>query len=152
MLNQLGGGADRSRRVSIRLRPGRESEAAEADIWSGALLVAAGLFGGAGVGAAALAAHGQGGSDLTIAAQFSIMHAAAICAIAMPGSRGRRGFLISASLLALGVLLFCGDLSSRALLGSRLFPLAAPGGGLLLIAGWLALSVAAAINKLRRAR
>lgn len=120
-----------------------------ATAWSSGLLIVAGLLGGAGVAAAALAAHGKGGPDLSIAAQFLILHAAAICALAMPGPKARLSFLGSATLLALGALLFCGDLSSRGLLGARLFPMAAPSGGVLLIAGWLALSLAAALNLAR---
>jgi uncharacterized membrane protein YgdD (TMEM256/DUF423 family) len=123
-----------------------------ANAWASGLVLVAGLLGAGGVTAAALAAHGKGGLDLSIAAQYLILHAAAICALAMPGPRARRGFLTSATLLALGTLLFCGDLSSRALLGSRLFFMAAPSGGMILIVGWLAVSVAAALNLARRSK
>jgi uncharacterized membrane protein YgdD (TMEM256/DUF423 family) len=47
------------------------------------------------------------------------------------------GFVIAASL-------FAGDLTLRQYAGHGLFPLAAPTGGTLLIASWLALAVAAA--------
>ncbi len=43
----------------------------------------------------------------------------------------------------LGSLLFAGDIALRALAGQRLFPMAAPTGGSLLIAAWLAFAVAA---------
>jgi len=46
-------------------------------------------------------------------------------------------FLIAATVLLVGTLLFCGDLSLRAFGGQRLFPFAAPIGGSLMIAGWL---------------
>ncbi|TIX01867.1 MAG: DUF423 domain-containing protein, partial [Mesorhizobium sp.] len=45
--------------------------------------------------------------------------------------------------LLVGLLLFCGDLLARDFLGSRLFPLSAPIGGTLLIAGWLAIAASA---------
>ena len=47
------------------------------------------------------------------------------------------GFVIAASL-------FAGDLTLRQYAGHSLFPMAAPTGGTLLIASWLALAVAAA--------
>jgi uncharacterized membrane protein YgdD (TMEM256/DUF423 family) len=115
------------------------------NVWSSSLTVAAGLFGAAGIAAAAVAAHGKGGSDLSIAANFLIVQAAAICAIALSPQRANAAFLVAATLIALGVLLFCGDLSARALLGGRLFPLAAPAGGLCMIAGWVCVALAGAL-------
>jgi uncharacterized membrane protein YgdD (TMEM256/DUF423 family) len=50
------------------------------------------------------------------------------------------GFVIAAGL-------FAGDLTLRQYAGHGLFPLAAPTGGTLLIASWLALAVAAAWPK-----
>ncbi|HVB89001.1 MAG TPA: DUF423 domain-containing protein [Beijerinckiaceae bacterium] len=141
MLNEAGG--------SARLEPGAEAGRERTARWASALLCAAGLFGAAGVGAAALAAHGKGGPDLAIAAQFFMVHAAAVCALVRPGRRADRAFLAAASLLSLGTVLFCGDLSSFALLGSRLFPMAAPTGGLTLIAGWLAVAAAAVFDRVR---
>jgi uncharacterized membrane protein YgdD (TMEM256/DUF423 family) len=44
--------------------------------------------------------------------------------------------------------LFAADVASRAYLGSRLFPMAAPTGGVILIISWLVL-VAAALAALR---
>jgi CheY-like chemotaxis protein len=41
------------------------------------------------------------------------------------------------------MVLFCGDFALRALAGRALFPMAAPAGGILLIAGWLAAATAA---------
>ncbi|MGC2124531.1 MAG: DUF423 domain-containing protein, partial [Xanthobacteraceae bacterium] len=43
----------------------------------------------------------------------------------------------------LGAVLFSGDIALRALAGHRLFPFAAPTGGFILIAAWLALAIAA---------
>jgi uncharacterized membrane protein YgdD (TMEM256/DUF423 family) len=49
-----------------------------------------------------------------------------------------------------GSVLFAGDLSARAFVGHRLFPMAAPIGGTILIAAWLALAVAALAGPLQR--
>ena len=43
----------------------------------------------------------------------------------------------------LGCALFSGDIALRAFAGHRLFPMAAPAGGTILILSWLALGVAA---------
>ena len=42
----------------------------------------------------------------------------------------------------LGAALFAGDLSLRAFAGQRLFAMAAPGGGIILILSWLAFAAA----------
>jgi uncharacterized membrane protein YgdD (TMEM256/DUF423 family) len=49
-----------------------------------------------------------------------------------------------------GGFLFAGDIASRALAGHRLFAMAAPTGGTLLIAAWAALIVSAIGAMLRR--
>jgi uncharacterized membrane protein YgdD (TMEM256/DUF423 family) len=46
----------------------------------------------------------------------------------------------------IGTLLFSGDVSLRAFAGHRLFPMAAPSGGTILILSWLALAVSAAVS------
>ena len=109
--------------------------------WALCLLALAGLFGAAGVGAAALAAHRPAGPDLQTAAYFLLFHATAIAGIAGGAMRPRPGILIAGSILAIGTLLFSGDLALRALAGTPLFAMAAPAGGTLLLVGWLALSV-----------
>ena len=137
---------------------------------SRALVVAAGLFGAAGVGAVAAASHmtaaghgtaaGQPGNELLrTAALFLMLHAAALVGVAgiawraadpWPAATARpaavpwpgRVFGLIGLAMAAGVLLFAGDLASRALLGGRLFPGAAPIGGSLLIASWLSLALA----------
>jgi uncharacterized membrane protein YgdD (TMEM256/DUF423 family) len=48
----------------------------------------------------------------------------------------------------LGAALFAADVAARAYLGHRLFPFAAPSGGVILIVSWLAL-IAAALAALR---
>ena len=107
--------------------------------WASALTILAGLAGASGVAAAAGAAHGLGGPDLGIAANFLLFHAGAVYAMA----RGRRegaAYLAAASLLVVGLLLFCGDLAARGLHAGPLFPMAAPTGGIVLILGWLSLA------------
>ena len=51
--------------------------------------------------------------------------------------------------LVLGAALFSGDIAMRAFAGHRLFPMAAPAGGTILIAAWLAVTVAAIVGLLR---
>ncbi len=113
------------------------------------LAALAGLLGAAGVGAAAAAAHLGGGQLLESAATFLMIHSAAVLAIAGLGQRaGRRPasiFGLAGLLLIAGMLLFCGDFAMRALAGHPLFPMAAPSGGVLLIAGWLAAGLAGAV-------
>jgi len=45
--------------------------------------------------------------------------------------------------LLIGLTLFCGDLLVRHYAGWRMFPMAAPAGGLLLIGGWLIVALSA---------
>lgn len=101
------------------------------------------LFGAAGVGLWAWATH-AGQPSATIAAQMLLIHAAAITALTAARKagllQGRAAmFLISA--LALGVILFAGDLAIRAISGQRLFPMASPIGGVLMIVAWLGLAL-----------
>ncbi|MDP4025663.1 DUF423 domain-containing protein [Methylobacterium sp. NEAU 140] len=106
-----------------------------------ALAAAACLAGLLGVAASAAAAHVAGADSLKTAAQFLLFHAPAILALAGFGAAGlvRPGLSrAAAGLLALGLVLFCGDLALRALAGRALFPMAAPAGGILLMAGWAA--------------
>jgi uncharacterized membrane protein YgdD (TMEM256/DUF423 family) len=104
------------------------------------LLLTAGLVGAAGVALSAAAAH-RGGAFTGTAANFLLMHAPAFLAIALAG--GNRCLRIASLILLAGLLLFCGDLLARDFLGSRLFPMSAPIGGTLLIAGWVAVAVSA---------
>jgi uncharacterized membrane protein YgdD (TMEM256/DUF423 family) len=105
------------------------------------LLALAGLMGAAGVALAAAGAH-LGGDKLSTAALFLLIHASAVAGLA-GGQTPRRGLLLAAGLLALGAFLFSGDIAARAFWGARLFPMAAPAGGMILIAGWLGLALAA---------
>ena len=103
--------------------------------WSALLVAAAGGMGASGVGLAAWAAHHAGGDMATTAAYFLLMHAGPVAAIALASCRP--AMLIAASALALGSILFSGDLSLLAIGGLKPLPLAAPSGGMLMIAGWI---------------
>lgn len=101
------------------------------------------LFGALGVALSAVAAH-QTGGDLGTAASFMLVHAPVLLMLAT----NRFGRLLStgAWVMVLGLILFCGDLIVRTFLGTRLFPMAAPAGGLLLIGGWLLVAVSALLT------
>jgi uncharacterized membrane protein YgdD (TMEM256/DUF423 family) len=116
-------------------------------LWTMILAVLAGLFGAAGVGAAAAAAHITGGATLHTAADFLLFHAAALLGIvALVRAMPHRGLLVAGSLIGLGTVLFSGDLALRALAGVRLIPMAAPTGGMALIAGWIVTAIAAPLS------
>jgi uncharacterized membrane protein YgdD (TMEM256/DUF423 family) len=55
--------------------------------------------------------------------------------------------LIALAGFVLGAALFAGDVAARAWLGHRLFPMAAPTGGMVLIAAWLLLALAAIFSR-----
>lgn len=104
------------------------------------LVLGAGLLGAAGVALLAAAAH-AGGDNLDTAAAFMLAHAPALLAIGLLG-KGRILAIAGLVLLA-GVALFSGDLVMRDLVGTRLFPMAAPTGGTLTILGWLGVALSA---------
>ena len=88
----------------------------------------------------AAAAH-AGGENLQIAANFLLFSAPALLAAGLLAAHGVMRW--GAATLALGVVLFSGDLVARHYVGGRLFPMAAPAGGLLMIAGWLTIGLGA---------
>jgi uncharacterized membrane protein YgdD (TMEM256/DUF423 family) len=116
------------------------------------LILIAGLMGASGVVLAAAAAHAKSGMGLEAAGYLLLLHAIAV----LSGVA-----LLQQSLLlrplALGVLggwvlgsaLFAGDIALRTFVGYRLFPMAAPTGGVVLILAWLALVVTAIFALLR---
>jgi uncharacterized membrane protein YgdD (TMEM256/DUF423 family) len=110
------------------------------------LLVLAALMGAAGIMLAAAAAHAVPGAGLDAAASMLLFHAAAALGAAALARQGllRRalGLAVIAAWL-IGAALFSGDIALRAFAGHRLFPMAAPTGGFVLILGWLMLAVAA---------
>ena len=79
----------------------------------------AALMGASGVALAALAAHADGGDFGKLAAQFLILHAAALIGISAHGARAlddARAVLWLGFALALGAILFSADLASLAFL------------------------------------
>lgn len=116
-------------------------------LWRRALLAISGIMGAAGIALAAAGAH-MGGENLTSAAVFLLIHAAAVAGLSASGA-AMRGLGIAASLLALGAILFSGDLAARVFWGERLFPMAAPAGGIIMIAGWLSLTVFALVSRFK---
>ena len=116
--------------------------------WDRALLALGALAGLLGVAASAAAAHVSGADSLRTAAQFLLFHAPAIFAlVALSGASTTHRLLtrLAASALVLGLALFSGDLALRALHGTPLFPMAAPSGGVILMAGWLIAGLAALV-------
>jgi uncharacterized membrane protein YgdD (TMEM256/DUF423 family) len=112
------------------------------------LIALAGLMGAAGVVLLAAGAHAAPGAGLDSAGQMLLFHAAAVIAAAAAMQSGlvfRPLALVAAIGLVLGAVLFSGDIAMRAFAGHRLFPMAAPTGGFVLIASWLGVAVAAVI-------
>ena len=112
-----------------------------------ALGVLAALMGAGGVALAASAVHSDGGELARTAAYFLLLHAAALLG-ATAGARAfiadariARALLLVGAALGIGAVIFSADLASRAFAGARLFPMAAPAGGSLMILGWLALAL-----------
>lgn len=118
------------------------------------LVVLAGLMGAGGVILAAAAAHAAPGAGLDSAGHMLLFHAAAVLggtAVLQSGLLWRPLGLAALFAFALGATLFAGDLTLRAFAGHRLFPMAAPTGGTVLIAAWLVLALAALVAALRGA-
>jgi len=109
------------------------------------LVFLAGLMGAAGVALAAASAHAAPGAGLDSAGYLLLFHASAVLALALAQQQGlvlRPLGLLVALAFVLGTTLFAGDLALRAFAGHRLFPMAAPTGGVILILGWLLLAIA----------
>jgi uncharacterized membrane protein YgdD (TMEM256/DUF423 family) len=112
------------------------------------LIILGGLMGASGVTLAAASTHVAGQVKLEPAAYLLLFHASALfggvavldrCLVWRPlGGLALAGFV-------LGGALFAGDLALRGLAGHRLFPMAAPVGGLILIGSWLAIAVAGVV-------
>lgn len=110
------------------------------------LVALAAVMGADGVILAAVAAHQPDATRLASASSMLLFHAATALATVALIERGTVhpkigltaafGFVVAAAL-------FAGDLTLRQYAGHGLFSMAAPTGGTLLIASWLALAVAA---------
>jgi uncharacterized membrane protein YgdD (TMEM256/DUF423 family) len=113
------------------------------------IAAAAALLGAAGVVLGSVAAHRIPDASLALAANYLIMHAATVIAIAAWSVRSESGGTLwrsSARVMLLGAALFCGDIAARKIGGFGLFPMAAPTGGIALILGWVLAAIAAAID------
>ena len=112
---------------------------------SAAVIIAA-LYGACGTALLAAGSHAAGGLATT-AGQMLLWHAPAIIAAAVARENGllhRSIGTLAIVMLIAGVGLFAADLAVRAFLGwPRLFPMAAPTGGMLTIGGWVVLAAAA---------
>lgn len=108
-------------------------------------LVIAALFGALGIGGLAAGSH-MSGPQMMLAGHLLLFHAPALIAGTTARKAGLlhdRTALIGLALMAAGVALFAADMAMRGLHGVRLFPLAAPIGGMVTIGGWLELGLAA---------
>jgi len=109
------------------------------------LLAAA--MGAGGIILAAAGAHSPAAAATGTSAGYMLLfHAAAVvggAALLQQGLAWRPLLILALAGWVLGAALFSGDLALRAFTGHRLFAMAAPTGGVILIAAWLALAVAA---------
>jgi uncharacterized membrane protein YgdD (TMEM256/DUF423 family) len=105
----------------------------------------AGLAGASAVAAGAFGAHALRGAlepraveIFQTAAQYHLVHAAALLALAVLASRGSPKLAAAFWLILAGVAVFSGSLYALALSGIGWLGAVTPIGGVLLIAGWLA--------------
>lgn len=102
-----------------------------------------GISGAAAMASYAASAHGDH-AFLGIVAPILLGHAAAFLGFSFL-SKYSRAIYWSAVLVLIGLVLFAGDLILRDLTGNRLFAMAAPTGGTLMIGGWLMTALCAFI-------
>jgi uncharacterized membrane protein YgdD (TMEM256/DUF423 family) len=112
------------------------------------MIVLAGLMGATGIILAATAAHAASGAGLDSAAYMLLFHATAVLGGATLLQRDllRRPLM----LVVLTASLFSSDIALHAFAGHRLFAMAAPTGGIILIVAWLALAATAIEALMRR--
>jgi uncharacterized membrane protein YgdD (TMEM256/DUF423 family) len=113
------------------------------------ILFVSGLMGLAGVSLAAAASHGGDTHLLGSASTMCLAHAPVLLALYIAHGSFRTA-TISGLVVGFGTIVFAGDLVSRHFLGERLFPFAAPTGGMLMMLGWLLVAVGA-FTSVRRA-
>lgn len=120
-----------------------------------------GLFGAAGIAARAFEAHGLAAlsdmsaprlNDFNAGTEILLFHALALLALSSRPIAESRFNLLTACALAIGTLLFAGPLLTFGLTGSRALVMLTPIGGVLMIAGWIAIAVCGALNLLRPPR
>lgn len=110
------------------------------------LIALAGLMGAGGIILAAAGAHAAANAGLDSAGYMLLFHAAALLggvALVQQGLLWRPLMLAVLIAWAVGATLFSGDIALRAFAGHRLFAMAAPTGGIILIAAWIGLAAAA---------
>lgn len=109
-------------------------------------LVAAGIFGAGGVGAAASASHSGDERAFGAVALIALTHAGAFLALGLSSANTellRAGALV----IAAGVCLFSLDLSARQLFDQALFPMSAAAGGSAIIAGWALVAISGVVGR-----
>ncbi|WP_137129489.1 DUF423 domain-containing protein [Rhizobium sp. FY34] len=104
-----------------------------------------GFLGACGVMLAAGASHGEDARLLGAASTMCLAHAPVLLALYIANHRIKTANS-AALVLGLGTLMFCGDLLSRHFGHGSLFPMAAPVGGLAMIAGWVVLGAGAVLK------
>ena len=112
------------------------------------LIALAGIMGAAGIVLTAAGAHGKPGAGLDSAGYLLVLHALAVITGVVLARQGMTARPLAAIVpwgFLVGAVLFAADVAARAWLGTRLFPFAAPLGGLVMIASWLVLALAAAL-------
>jgi uncharacterized membrane protein YgdD (TMEM256/DUF423 family) len=110
------------------------------------LLAFAALMGAAGIVLAAASAHGKPGVGLDSAGYLLLIHAVTVLAataLIRAGVFYRPLALASLWGFIAGSTLFAADVAARAYAGGKLFPMAAPTGGTIMIVSWLVLAAAA---------
>jgi uncharacterized membrane protein YgdD (TMEM256/DUF423 family) len=110
------------------------------------LMVFGALAGLLGVALSAMAAHSSAGPNVDTAARYLLVHAPVLLvtvALARLGAISPGIGRLAGWAIVLGLVLFCGDLAMRAFRNRALFPMAAPAGGFVLMAGWALLALAA---------
>jgi uncharacterized membrane protein YgdD (TMEM256/DUF423 family) len=124
----------------------RQERTAKMQRWAYILMALAALSGMAGVIEAAAAAHVNVDPLLQTSSNFLLLMGTAtiaIAAFALVARHCRAFYLVAGSILLAGSSLFCYDLTMRVFFVHKLFDLAAPIGGTLMIGGWLAAALAA---------
>lgn len=113
-------------------------------------LVLAALMGLAGVALLAAAAHVTGTTNVQTAGQMLLFHAPVVIGVT---AAGRIGLLhesrsrIAVLILIAGVAMFAFHLAYLGIRNERLFVGAAPGGGFLILAGWVGVAISALFAK-----
>jgi uncharacterized membrane protein YgdD (TMEM256/DUF423 family) len=119
-------------------------------------LILSGVYGFLGVALGAFGAHGLKGFLAKVedgaqrsawwetASQYHLIHAVALAAAAYVAARSPGGAsTVAGFCMAAGVVVFSGSLYAMTLTGVRVLGAVTPLGGVLMLAGWVALGVAA---------